>query len=98
MECTQCGGSMMPETVIKLRRSFAGFRETRYRGAYCPMCKIGVPLENHQPATHQPASIIARSRESIRALLPTWRHAGVPRSGDSRTDAMPLGDPLSLAR
>jgi len=44
MECERCGGPTMPETVIKLRRSFLGFRETRFQGAYCMTCKIGMPV------------------------------------------------------
>ncbi len=66
MECTLCGGSMMSETVIKLRRSFVGFRETRSRGTYCPMCKIGVPMESDQLSAQRQASIIAYSPKSIR--------------------------------
>jgi hypothetical protein len=98
MECTRCGGPMMLETVIKLRRTFVGFRETRSRGAYCATCKIGVPMEDHQSVIHQPTSFIARSRKSLRRFLPTWRHARVSRSGCCDADAIPLVDPLSLAR
>jgi len=54
MECKRCGDSMMPETVIELRRGVLGFRETRYPGAYCATCKIGVPVESHRSVTHQP--------------------------------------------
>jgi len=98
MECTQCGGPMMPETVIALRRSFIGFRETRSRGAYCPSCRIGVPMEGHQSAVQRPSSIIARSRDSIGALLPAWQRAAVSRSNVSHRAAMPVGDPVFLPR
>src|SRR5271166_2976149 len=54
MECKRCGGAMMPETVIELRRGVLGFRETRYRGAYCATCKIGVPVESYLSVAHQP--------------------------------------------
>jgi hypothetical protein len=50
MECKRCGGPMMLETVIKLRRSFIGFREARSAGAYCVTCRIGVPVESHPSA------------------------------------------------
>jgi hypothetical protein len=61
MECSRCGGSMMLETVIKLRRRFIGFRETRSLGAYWAICKIGVPIEGADrtsatgPRLHCPA-------------------------------------------
>jgi hypothetical protein len=98
MECMQCGSLMMPETVIKLRRGFAGFHETRSCGAYCPTCKIGVPMESHQSGTHRPVSIIAYAIETIRTLLPTRRHAAVSQSPVSRTASRPLGDPFTLTR
>jgi hypothetical protein len=69
MECNRCGGPMMLETVIKLRRRFIGFRETRSQGAYCATCRIAVPVENH------PAATIARARKITREPLPTWRYA-----------------------
>jgi hypothetical protein len=96
MECTQCGGPMMPETVIALRRSFIGFRETRSRGAYCPSCRIGVPMEGHQSAFQRPSSITACSFDSIRALLPVWRHATGSRSNVNHRAAMPVGNPVFL--
>jgi hypothetical protein len=54
MECTQCGGLMMLEAMIKLWRSFLGFRETRSRGAYRATCKIGVP---RSPSRHPSAGL-----------------------------------------
>jgi ribosomal protein S27AE len=98
MECTQCGGSMMAETVIKLRRSLIGLRETRSSGAYCPRCKIGVPMEARQTDPRQPAVLIPGSRKGVGRLLPPWRHAGVRRSGHCPSGAMTSGDSLSLAR
>jgi hypothetical protein len=53
MECKRCGGPMMPETVIKLRRSLIGFRETRSAGAYCVTCRIGVSVESHPLVTRR---------------------------------------------
>jgi hypothetical protein len=49
IECRRCGGLTISETVIKLRRSLFGFRETRLQGAYCAACKLSVPIES-QPA------------------------------------------------
>jgi hypothetical protein len=72
MECKRCGGSMMLETVIKLRRSFIGFRETRSQGAYCATCKIGAPIENHQPATHRAIAAATHPRKRAGGLLPAW--------------------------
>ena len=54
MDCGRCGGSMMPETVIKLRRSLFGFRETRSQGAYCATCRTGV-LVKEQPIRCAPS-------------------------------------------
>jgi hypothetical protein len=80
MECNRCGGPMMLETVIKLRRRLVGFRETRSQGAYCATCKIGVPVANDQSATFQPTALITRPRRSARELWPTWRHADLRRA------------------
>lgn len=84
MECKRCGGTMMPETVIKLRRSvFVGFRETRSRGAYCATCQVGVSLETHQVSANEPVRARVRARRDARCL-PAWSasrpqggHAGV---------------------
>ncbi len=93
MECKRCGAPMMQETVIKLRRSVFGLRETRSRGAYCATCKIAVPVENHQ----SPMAVTARPRKRIRDLLP-WLATGVSHPGYGHTGMMPLRDPVSLAR
>ena len=70
MQCRQCGGPMMAETVIKLRRRWLGFRETRFQGAYCATCKIGVLVENHPPAWAHPD-------RSLGHLLPNSQPIGV---------------------
>ncbi len=46
INCKRCGGPTMLETVIKLRRSILGFRETRSQGGYCPICRLSSPMEN----------------------------------------------------
>jgi len=66
MECNRCGGLMMSETVIKLRRRFIGFRETRSQGAYCATCKIGVLLESH------PAETVPHARKIVPRPSPAW--------------------------
>jgi hypothetical protein len=82
MECTRCGGSMMPETVIRLRRSFIGFRETRSRGAYCPTCKIGVPMES-PPTCHPTAGLdhgaFVRPHQGISATMAARRRLSIER-------------------
>lgn len=81
IECKRCGGPTMSETVIKLRRSVIGFRETRWQGAYCAACKLSVPM--HDP------SAIARPRTNLGGLLLTGlRGAPAPRHG-WRTARMP---------
>jgi hypothetical protein len=80
MECNRCGGSMMLETVIKLRRRLVGFRETRSQGAYCPTCKIGVPVESRQSVTRQPTALMTCLHRSTRELWPTWRYADLRRA------------------
>ena len=71
IECTRCGGPTMSETMIKLRRSVLGFRETRWQGAYCPTCKLSAPVEN-QSATRSPTAINGRPRKSLGEFLPLW--------------------------
>lgn len=76
MRCQRCGGPMMAETIIKLRRTFVGFREIRSQGAYCVSCKITVPVENQplanrQSVEHRPGKFVfpwlgGRSR------IPAW--------------------------
>jgi hypothetical protein len=96
MECKRCGAPMMLETVIKLRRSVFGFRETRSRGAYCATCKIAVPVESHKTVLDPSMAVTARPRKRIRGLVP-WLGIGVSRPSYGHTDVMPLGDPVSLA-
>ena len=53
MECRQCGGSMMQETVIKLRRGLLGLRETnKFRSDRIDLVKLlrgsGEMLRDHQ--------------------------------------------------
>jgi hypothetical protein len=100
MQCKRCDGPMMTETVIKLRRSVFGFRETRSLGAYCPMCQIGVPAESQPALAGRAAMAMPRSR--IASVWPFRLPGGPSRPGRRRISAMPpadrLGDPLSLAR
>jgi len=96
MDCKRCGGSMMPETVIKLRRGLFGFRETRAQGAYCATCKTGVLVE--KPAlgrgpAHTDCPLFSSNHPTI---PPMWRHLGVTRSGGINTGAMTSGDHLSV--
>jgi hypothetical protein len=79
MECKQCSGSMMPETVIKLRRGFFfGFRETRYQGAYCATCGVGHSLETGQPWANKPVwARVRRGKGTSR--LPAWLQGPVSR-------------------
>jgi hypothetical protein len=90
MECNQCGGLMMPETVIKLRRGIVGFRETRFPGAYCATCRTGVTIGDHATAAHQPASATIRPGNGIGSLLPTRLRRGVSRPGRSQTGTAPF--------
>jgi hypothetical protein len=69
IECRRCGGLTISETVIKLRRSLFGFRETRLQGAYCAACKLSVPLED-QP-TAQSMTVEAGPRLQPRLVYPT---------------------------
>ncbi len=39
MDCARCQQKMMAETVITLRRSVFGVRETRRQGGYCATCR-----------------------------------------------------------
>src|SRR5689334_11769973 len=92
MQCSQCGGPMMPETVITLRRNLIGFRETRSQGAYCATCRIGVPVEDAVP--HR-VSIMADLGRSVRRLLPSWRRIGISRSAGTRLGATSAAGPVS---
>jgi hypothetical protein len=76
MTCKQCGGAMMRETVITLRRGFFGFRETRSQGAYCVTCKIAVPIEDHPPARNPPIVVNARAGGRVGGVSPTWLRTG----------------------
>jgi hypothetical protein len=98
MQCKRCGGSTMTETVIKLRRSVLGLRETRSLGAYCPMCQVGMPIENHPAVAYQGNALAPRLRRSVRAFWPFRRPVGIFGPGRRRLVAMPAAEPLSLAR
>ncbi|PPQ29676.1 hypothetical protein CCS01_21015 [Rhodopila globiformis] len=91
MHCKQCGGPMMPETVIKLRRGLIGFRETRFPGAYCAWCRIGVTIGGDCAAGHRQVSVMADLGRSIRQLLASWSGAGASRSTGGRWGAKPSG-------
>jgi hypothetical protein len=58
MECKQCHGTMMPETVITLRRGLFGLRESRAQGGYCPCCQVGVVVS-------APALAVGRGRRTV---------------------------------
>jgi hypothetical protein len=60
MQCQRCGGPMMPETVIKVRRGLFGFHGTRLQGAYCAACGVGTLVDAPSPAGARPAGIAAR--------------------------------------
>jgi hypothetical protein len=75
-ECTRCGGQMMSETVIKLRRGVIGFRETRFQGAYCATCRRSVAVES--PPAIQAANSF-RPRGSLGGFLPLWLRGGTNR-------------------
>src|SRR3954462_737682 len=68
MDCKRCGGSMMPETVIKLRRSLLGFRETRSQGAYCATCKTGILVEESPLSNPAPPAIRAPGNQLAQPL------------------------------
>jgi hypothetical protein len=87
---------MMPETVIKLRRSLFGFRETRSPGAYCAACGIGRTVDS--AAAPQPAAAFARFCGKIGEFRPAWRLSRVARPGCARAGGIAAYDPLSLAR
>jgi hypothetical protein len=94
MECKRCGGSMMMETVITLRRGLFGFRETRSRGGYCFTCQIGAPLETRRSVASQPTSFIERAARRVDSIL---RRAGGSQPDHLDTNAIRLRKPLSLA-
>jgi hypothetical protein len=68
MQCPQCGGPMMPETVIRLRRGLFGFRETRFQGGYCATCGIGVTIAS-LPAADPPRRV---STAGVRRVGRVW--------------------------
>lgn len=94
MECKRCGGSMMMETVITLRRGLFGFRETRSQGGYCFACKIGSPMESQPSIASHPRSFIVQVCRTTGALI---RCARMPRPDQLHTNAIRLSKPLSLA-
>jgi hypothetical protein len=71
MQCKQCGDPMAHETVIRLRRSLTGFRETRSQGAYCLTCRIAVPIEAARSSATGP-SIAAMPRTRANGLCSAW--------------------------
>jgi hypothetical protein len=75
----------MSETVIKLRRSLLGFRETRSQGAYCAACRLSVPIENHS-AMQSGTPINHRPGPSLAGLLLTWL-----RGAPARPSRGPIG-------
>ena len=80
MDCGRCGGPMMPETVVKLRRGLFGLRATQSEGAYCATCRTGVLLEG-PPRRRAPAPAfnrLFRSRPSDG--LPAWQRLDVSRA------------------
>ena len=73
MDCGRCGGSMMPETVVKLRRGLFGLRATQSAGAYCATCRTGVLLEG-PPRRHAPAPALNRLfRSTALDDCPAWQ-------------------------
>jgi hypothetical protein len=68
---------MCPETVIRLRRTLFGLRESRFQGAYCAYCRISVVLG----ADNAPLGMPDRTaRKTASAGLWTLFRA-LPRSG-----------------
>jgi hypothetical protein len=98
MQCKRCGGGVMPETVIKLRRSVFGLRETRSQGAYCAACGIGWPADSDAVAAPQPAAVSPRFRTGLAGVWPALRLSGVARHGCPRAGGLAAYDPLPLAR
>jgi hypothetical protein len=98
MNCNRCGHPMMLETVIKLRRSIIGFKETRSQGAYCLTCRISVPIESPRPTTTRAIARSAQAHASSNVRLPVWLRNGALRSGFHHPGAIPAGDPVSRAR
>jgi len=81
--CQRCGDPMMQETVIKLRRSFGGFRETRFQRAWCVTCGVAVPIETSRAPRStrtQPIAVMGRARICIRGVLPGWLRSDASRS------------------
>jgi hypothetical protein len=83
MKCERCGGPMMLETVIKLRRGFLGFRETRSPGAYCASCQIGVPIEGCR-SIDRPAAWTFAARGNTRGLVPSQSRIGLSHLNGAR--------------
>lgn len=97
MKCIRCGGAMMPETVIKLRRSLVGFRETRSQGAYCAACGIGWRVDAAPAVTPRLPAIFGRLRTGVREIWPAWRLSGMVRPGRVRAGGIAY-NALPLAR
>jgi hypothetical protein len=82
MDCKRCGGAMMAKTIIHLRRRLIGFRETRFAGAYCATCQVGVPGEGGRSVSDRP--VLGRLARVIRRPWPAWWHPAVARSRFTR--------------
>jgi hypothetical protein len=89
---------MMPETVIKLRRSVFGLRETRSQGAYCAVCGVGWSVDSALAPARRPAATFARFWNGVRDMWPAWRLSGPARPGRFRAGGVTAYDPLPLAR
>jgi hypothetical protein len=90
---------MMPETVIKLRRSVFGMREARSQGGYCAACGIGWSMDSTLAATPRPTAVFSRFRCKIKNVWPSWRLSGVAQPGHVRARGVAAAyDPLPLAR
>ena len=83
MNCQHCGDPMCPETVIRLRRTLFGLRESRFQGAYCACCKISIVLgEGDAPAALQAKAVWRPvSGGWWRSLLALSRSGSMARNG-----------------
>jgi hypothetical protein len=90
IECKRCGGPTMSETVIKLRRSIIGFRETRWQGAYCTACRLSVPIQD-PPAIR---SVAVQPRTRLGGYLLTWLRGTPGRSVRGGMGTLRLSGPV----
>ena len=89
MDCERCGGPMMAETVIKLRRGLFGLRATQSQGAYCAACRTSVLIEG-PPRRREPRPVSDRlfgPKPPERA--PRWQPRSVACCTGNRCDDMP---------